>query len=172
MSTTISSKFWLIIFVQEWTDLYFWLLYTPYSLWGFYFREFQHFQQLAKINLPPIPTQEYDLCTYAILVVHYTVHVQMCEWYWFLRPPSMIALLLDREFNHSRKCLEVAIREKLDSRNIWRIQYITITFVITLLFITFVITFPDQPATEQQTRLYQYDKSFTLGPALAAVFHW
>ena len=36
---------------------------------------------------------------------------------------SMIALLLDREFNHSRKCLEVQIREKLDSRNIWRIQY-------------------------------------------------
>ena len=31
--------------------------------------------------------------------------------------------LLDREFNHSRKCLEVPIREKLDSRNIWRIQY-------------------------------------------------
>ena len=30
----------------------------------------------------------------------------------------MIALLLDREFNHSRKCLEVPIREKLDSRNI------------------------------------------------------
>ena len=43
----------------------------------------------------------------------------------FLRPPSMIAaaLLLDREFNHSRKCLEVPIRKKLDSRNIWRIQY-------------------------------------------------
>ena len=36
----------------------------------------------------------------------------------------MIALLLDREFNHSRKCLEVPICEKLDSRNIWRIQYI------------------------------------------------
>ena len=37
----------------------------------------------------------------------------------------MIALLLDREFNQSRKCLEVPIREKLDSRNIWRIQYCT-----------------------------------------------
>ena len=77
----------------------------------------------VKTNLPPIPTQECDLCIYAILVVQYTVHVQMSEWYWFLRPPSMIALLLDREFNHSRKCLEVPIREKLDSRNIWRIQY-------------------------------------------------
>ena len=32
---------------------------------------------------------------YAILVVQYAVHVQMSEWYWFLRPPSMIALLLD-----------------------------------------------------------------------------
>ena len=32
--------------------------------------------------------------------------------------------LLDREFNHSRKCLKVPIREKLDSRNIWRIQYL------------------------------------------------
>ena len=35
----------------------------------------------------------------------------------------LIALLLDREFNRSRKCLEVPIREKLDSRNIRRIQY-------------------------------------------------
>ena len=34
-----------------------------------------------------------------------------------------IALLLNRKFTHSRKCLEVPIREKLDSRNIWRIQY-------------------------------------------------
>ena len=34
-----------------------------------------------------------------------------------------IALLLDCEFNHSRKCLEVPIREKFDSQNIWRIQY-------------------------------------------------
>ena len=35
----------------------------------------------------------------------------------------LIALLLDREFNRSRKCLEVPIRKKLDSRNIRRIQY-------------------------------------------------
>ena len=34
-----------------------------------------------------------------------------------------IALLLDREFNYSQKCLEVPIREKLDSQNICRIQY-------------------------------------------------
>ena len=59
---------------------------------------------------------------YAILVVQYTVHMQMSEWYWFLRPPSRIVLLLDREFNLSQKHLEVPIREKLDSRNIWRIQ--------------------------------------------------
>ena len=49
--------------------------------------------------LPPIPTHECDLCTQYIA-------------------------LLDREFNHSRKCLKVPIREKLDSRNIWRIQYL------------------------------------------------
>ena len=36
---------------------------------------------------------------------------------------SSIVLLLDREFNHSRKCLEVPICEKLDSQNIWHIQY-------------------------------------------------
>ena len=39
----------------------------------------------------------------------------------YLRSGRMNAtcvLLLDREFNHSRKCLEVPIREKLDSRNI------------------------------------------------------
>ena len=34
-----------------------------------------------------------------------------------------IALLLNHEFNHLRKCLEVPIREILDSQNIWRIQY-------------------------------------------------
>ena len=39
----------------------------------------------------------------------------------YLRSGRMNAtcvLLIDREFNHSRKCLEVPIREKLDSRNI------------------------------------------------------
>ena len=96
------------------------VLFSRISRVGCYSRIQQH----AKINLPPIPTQECNLCMYAILVVQYTMHVQMSEWYWFLRPPSMIALLLDREFNHSRKCLEVPIREKLDSRNIWRIQYL------------------------------------------------
>ena len=39
----------------------------------------------------------------------------------------MIALFLDREFNPSRKYLEVPIREKLDSRNIWHIQYTCMT---------------------------------------------
>ena len=36
---------------------------------------------------------------YAILVVQYTVHVQMSEWYWFLRPllSSLIANLTTRE---------------------------------------------------------------------------
>ena len=42
----------------------------------------------------------------------------------------MIALLLDREFNHSQKCLEVLIREKFDSRNIWRIQYIRSLYTV------------------------------------------
>ena len=52
---------------------------------------------------------------YAILV-QYTVHVQMSEWMILISPS--IALLLNREFNHSWECLEVPIREKLDSRNI------------------------------------------------------
>ena len=35
---------------------------------------------------------------YAILVVQYTVHVQMSEWYWFLSPLlSSIANLTTRE---------------------------------------------------------------------------
>ena len=38
----------------------------------------------------------------------------------------MIALLLDREFNHSRKCLEVPIRKKLDWRNIYGVYSITL----------------------------------------------
>ena len=78
------------------------LLYTPYISRSFYFREFRESGAIRKfINtrkyLPPIPTHECDLCTQYIA-------------------------LLDREFNHSRKCLKVPIREKLDSRNIWRIQ--------------------------------------------------
>ena len=81
---------------------------------------YSQIQQHAKINLPPIPMQECDLCnTYAILVVKYTVHVQMSEWYWFLRPPSMSALLLDHKFNHSRKCLEVPNREKYGVYSSW-----------------------------------------------------
>ena len=78
------------------------LLYTPYISRGFYFREFRESGAIREfINtqkyLPPIPTHECDLCTQYIA-------------------------LLDREFNHSRKCLKFPIRKKLDSRNIWRIQ--------------------------------------------------
>ena len=79
------------------------VLYTPYILRGFYFHEFRESGAIRKfINrrkyLPPIPTHECDLCTQCIA-------------------------LLDRELNHSRKCLKFPIRKKLDSRNIWRIQY-------------------------------------------------
>ena len=70
---------------------------------GFYFREFRESGAIREfINtqkyLPPIRTHECDLCTQYVA-------------------------LLDRELNHSRKCLKILIREKLDSRNIWRIQY-------------------------------------------------
>ena len=67
----------------------------PYISRGFYFREFRELVLFANST-----TRENKLTS----------------------DPS-IALLLDREFTHSRKCLEVPIREKLDSRNIWRIQY-------------------------------------------------
>ena len=88
--------------VTSWPVNY--ILYTPYISRGFYFREFRESGATREfINtrkyLPPIPTHECDLCTQYIA-------------------------LLDRELNHSRKCLKVLIREKLDSRNIWRIQYI------------------------------------------------
>ena len=89
------------------------ILYTPYISRSFYFREFRESGAIREfINtrkyLPPIPTHECDLCTQYIA-------------------------LLDREFNHSRKCLKVPIREKLDSRNIWRIQYIHVhTHIISL----------------------------------------
>ena len=81
---------------------FFKILYTPYISRGFYFREFRESGAIREfINtrkyLPPIPTHEWDLCTQYIA-------------------------LLDRELNHSRKCLKVLIREKLDSRNIWHIQ--------------------------------------------------
>ena len=68
------------------------ILYTPYISRGFYFREFRESVLFANST-----TRENKLTS----------------------DPS-IALLLDREFTHSRKCLEVPIREKLDSRNIWR----------------------------------------------------
>ena len=90
------------------------LLYTPYISRGFYFREFRESGAIREfINtrkyLPPIPTHECDLCTQYIA-------------------------LLDREFNHSRKCLKVPIREKLDSRNIWRIQYAVFAFKPFFIF--------------------------------------
>ena len=63
---------------------------------------------------------------YAILVP-YTVHVQgrianfaTNEWMILI---SLSIALLNCEFNHSRKCLEVLIRKNFDSQNIWRIQY-------------------------------------------------
>ena len=99
------------------------VLFSRISRVGCYSR----FQQHAKINFPPIPAQECDLCIRNTNSTVHSARANECkmksEWYWFLRPPSMIALLLDREFNHSRKCLEVPIRKKLDSQNIWRIQY-------------------------------------------------
>ena len=70
------------------------ILYTPYISRGFYFREFRESGASREFN----NTQNI-----------------------YLRSGRMNAacvLLLDREFNHSRKCLEVPIREKLDSRNI------------------------------------------------------
>ena len=45
----------------------------------------------------------------------------MSEWEVLIS--ASIALLLDREFNHLRKCLEVPIHKKLDSQNKWHIQY-------------------------------------------------
>ena len=42
------------------------------------------------------------------------------------REDRYFCLLKMSDFNHSRKCLEVPIREKFDSRNIWRIQYLNI----------------------------------------------
>ena len=101
-------------------------LYTVYAIYfvgpGFYFREFRESGAICEFNstqkyLPPIRPDAWMWLVYAILVVQYTVHVQgriatFAFWKW------VIALLLDREFNHSRKCLEVPIREKLDSQNI------------------------------------------------------
>ena len=85
-----------------------------------------------------------NVTVYAILVhsalVHnaqYTVHVQgriasFAFWKWVIAP------FLDREFNHSRKCLEVPILENLDSRYIWRIQYCKIGNIRgTLIFVNF-----------------------------------
>ena len=42
---------------------------------------FSRIQQHAKINLPPIPSSQHKnvTCVYAILVVQYTVHVQLSE---------------------------------------------------------------------------------------------
>ena len=111
------------------------LLYTPYISRGFYFHEFRESGSIREFNntqkyLPPIRPDAWMRLVYAILVVQYTVHVQgrmislilpsENEWA-ILRSPSIV--LLDHKFNHSRKCREVPIREILDSRNIWRMQY-------------------------------------------------
>ena len=103
---------YLFIYMNLFIYLFIHLLYTPYISRGFYFREFRESGAIREfINtrkyLPPIPTHECDLCTQYIA-------------------------LLDREFNHSRKCLKVPIREKLDSRNIWRIQYSCINLFVCL----------------------------------------
>ena len=78
------------------------ILYTPYISRGFYFREFRESGAIREfINtrkyLPPIPTHECDLCTQYIA-------------------------LLDREFNHSRKC-----PSSPDSRKIRLAKYMAYT---------------------------------------------
>ena len=67
-----------------------------------------------------------EFCSMYKVCVQYTVHVQN---EWMILISLSIALLLDREFNHSRKCLEVPICEKFDSRNIWRIQYTCVQYL-------------------------------------------
>ena len=124
------------------------ILYTPYISRGFYFRECRE----SGANR--------DLCTTRKNIylrsrrmnatcVHNTsstVHVQgrianfalssKNEWMILIFPS--IALLLDREFNHSQKCLEVPIPEKLDSRNIWCIQYLMcIIFWVSICLIRY-----------------------------------
>ena len=85
-------------------------------------------------------------------VVQYTVHVQgtgmanFASWRWVYEKyliSASIALLLNHEFNHPRKCLEVPIREKLDLQNIWRIQYsfanpafFSLKFFLQIAFLT------------------------------------
>ena len=112
-----------------WTSIkqYCLVLYSAYAIyfagvlfsWISWVGCYSRIQQQAKINLPPIPTQECDLC---IRNISSTVHSARANE-WMIPISPSIALLLDREFNHSQKCLEVPIREKLDSQNIWRIQY-------------------------------------------------
>ena len=68
--------------------------------------------RFEKKNLPPIPTHECNLHTQCTCKAHdITSHILT----------SPFIALFDREFNHSRKCLKVLIREKLDSQNIWLI---------------------------------------------------
>ena len=107
---------------------------TVYAIWyilrGSYFREFCESGVIREFNntrkyLPPIRPDAWMWLVYAILVIQYTVHMQrriatFAFWKWVIAP------LLDREFNHSRKCLEVPIREKLDSQNVLLIQYGTL----------------------------------------------
>ena len=110
------------------------LLYTPYISRVFYFREFCKSGSIRKFNntrkyLPPIRPDAWMRFVYAILLL-----VVQCkcktgslilpsENEWMILISLSIALLPDREFYHSWKCLEFPIREKLDSQNIWRIQY-------------------------------------------------
>ena len=79
------------------------LLYTPYISWISWFGCYPQIEQHAKLF-----TSDPDAwmrLVYAILVVHtqYTVHVQMSEWYWFLRPllSSSIANLTTHKMSWS-----------------------------------------------------------------------
>ena len=83
---------------------------------------YSRIQQHAKINLLPIPTVPTHECDLCIRTTSSTVHSACAnEWMILISLNSVHdSLLLDREFNHARICLEVPIHKKLlDSRNIW-----------------------------------------------------
>ena len=106
-------------------------VYAIYFAGGFIFTNFASWVLFENLTTRKIftsnqaRTHECDCVRNTSSTVH-SAHAREDRYFCLLKMSD--CSLLDRKFNYSRKCLEVPIREKLDSRNIWRIQYTNLSW--------------------------------------------
>ena len=98
------------------------VLYTPYISRGFYFRESGATREINNAQKIFTPKGSDPDAWMQLAYVHSARARRMILLVYGGSIDFSFIALFDREFNHSRKCRKVLIREKLDSQNIWCIH--------------------------------------------------